>query len=60
MARVLSWSLWIAGIIAVLRGIGLVELPLKIVFVQIDMTMILVGLICLFNAYARVTLSPRV
>jgi len=54
MARVLSWSLWIAGILAILRGVGLVQLPLEIVFVRIDMTMVLVGLICLFNAYVRV------
>jgi len=51
MGRIQSWMLWIAGMLAVLGSIHVVNLPLGILFVQIDMLMPIVGVLCLAVAF---------
>ena len=51
MARVQSWMMWIAGMLAVLGSINVVSLPLNILFVQVHLLMPVVGLLCLAVAY---------
>lgn len=53
MDRVLSWSLWLAGIAAILGALGVANLTFTVLFIRIDVLMLLVGLICLGNAYYR-------
>jgi hypothetical protein len=52
IARLQSWMLWVAGVLAVLGSIGLASLPLRILFVQINVLMPIVGGLCLASAYA--------
>ena len=51
MGRVQSWMMWVAGMLAVLGSIHVVSLPLSVLFVQIDVLMPIVGLLCLAVAY---------
>ncbi len=51
MGRVQSWMMWVAGMLAILGSIGVARLPLGILFVQIDVLMPIVGLLCLAVAY---------
>lgn len=51
MGRVQSWMMWVAGMLAILGSIHIVSLPLSILFVQIDVLMPIVGLLCFAVAY---------
>jgi len=51
MGRVQSWMMWVAGMLAILGSIGIARLPLGILFVQIDVLMPIVGLLCFAVAY---------
>ena len=46
-------TLWVAGLIAILGSLGIASLNLTILFLQVDMLMLSVGIICLLNAYLR-------
>jgi hypothetical protein len=52
IARLQSWMLWIAGLLAVAGAINIASLPLKILFFQINLLMPVVGILCLASAYA--------
>ena len=43
--------LWIAGVLAILGSIGLASLPLKFLFLQANILMPIVGLLCLGSAF---------
>ena len=47
-----SWMLWVAGILAILGSIKVASLPLKLLFLQVELLMPIVGLLCLAAAYA--------
>ena len=51
MGRVQSWMMWIAGMLAILGSINVVSLPLSILFVQINVLMPVVGVLCFAVAY---------
>ena len=51
LAKLQSWMLWIAGILAVLGSIGVASLPLKVLFLQANILMPIVGLFCLGSAF---------
>ena len=54
--------LWVAGILAVLGSIGLASLPLQILFLQANILMPIVGLLCFGAAFIvseRATLDER-
>ena len=51
MGRVQSWMMWVAGMLAILGSINVVSLPLSILFVQINVLMPMVGVLCLAVAY---------
>jgi hypothetical protein len=51
MGRVQSWMMWVAGMLALLGSIHVVSLPLGILFVQVDVLMPIVGVLCLAVAY---------
>ncbi len=51
LARLQSWMLWIAGMLAILGSIGLASLPLKFLFLQANILMPIVGLLCLGSAF---------
>ena len=51
MGRIQSWMMWIAGMLAVLGSVHIVSLPLGILFVQIDVLMPIVGVMCLAVAF---------
>jgi hypothetical protein len=51
LARLQSWLLWIAGILAVLGSFGVASLPLKVLFLQANILMPIVGLMCLGSAF---------
>ena len=51
LAKLQSWMLWIAGVLAVLGSIGLASLPLQILFLQANILMPIVGLLCLGSAF---------
>lgn len=55
MARVLSWSLWIAGLLALLAALNqtlkLVSVMLTVVVIQVDVLLLVVAFICFLNAY---------
>ena len=53
MHRFWNITLWVAGLIAILGALGVASLDLTILFVQVDMLMLGVGVICLLNAYLR-------
>ena len=52
IARLQSWMLWVAGILAILGSIKVASLPLKLLFLQVELLMPIVGLLCLAAAYA--------
>jgi hypothetical protein len=52
VAKLQSWMLWIAGVLAVLGSIKVAALPLKLLFLQVNVLMPVVGLLCLASAYA--------
>jgi len=51
MGRVQSWMMWVAGMLAILGSINVVSLPLSILFVQVNVLMPVVGVLCLAVAY---------
>jgi len=51
MDRILNWSLWGAGVLALLGALGIADLTFSVLFLRIDALIALVGLICLANAY---------
>lgn len=51
LARLQSWMLWVAGVLAILGSIGLASLPLKFLFLQANILMPIVGLLCLGSAF---------
>ena len=52
IARLQSWMLWVAGVLAVLGSIGLASLPLQVLFIQVNILMPIVGALCLAAAFA--------
>lgn len=52
MARLQSWMLWVAGVLACLGSIGLASLPLQVLFIQVNILMPIVGGLCLAAAFA--------
>lgn len=62
LAKLQSWMLWVAGVLAVLGSIGLASLPLQILFLQANILMPIVGLLCFGSAFIvseRATLDER-
>lgn len=57
MRKLLSWSLWLAGMLALLAAlndaIGIVSLDLQIAFIRIDFLHVIIAFICFFNAYLQ-------
>lgn len=55
MARILSWSLWIAGILALLAAVNqtlnLVSIVLTVMIFRFDVLLLAVAFICFLNAY---------
>jgi hypothetical protein len=51
MGRIQSWMMWVAGMLAILGSINVVSLPLSILFVQINVLMPIVGVLCFAVAY---------
>lgn len=52
IARLQSWMLWVGGILAIMGAINIASLPLKLLFIQINVLMPIVGVLCLAAAYA--------
>jgi hypothetical protein len=52
IAKLQSWMLWVAGILAILGSVKVASLPLKVLFLQVELLMPIVGLLCLASAYA--------
>jgi len=52
IAKLQSWMLWVAGILAILGAINVASLPLKVLFLQVNILMPIVGLLALASAYA--------
>ena len=52
IAKLQSWMLWVAGILAILGSINIASLPLKVLFIQVNVLMPIVGLLALASAYA--------
>ena len=52
IAKLQSWMLWVAGILAVLGSVGIASLPLRVLFVSVNVLMPIVGVLCLAAAYA--------
>ena len=52
IAKLQSWMLWVAGVLAVLGSIGLASLPLQVLFIQVNILMPIVGALCLAAAFA--------
>lgn len=52
IAHLQSWMLWIAGVLAILGSVKVASLPLKLLFLQVELLMPIVGLLCLASAYA--------
>jgi hypothetical protein len=51
LAKLQSWMLWVAGVLAVMGSIGRASLPLQILFLQANILMPIVGLLCLGSAF---------
>jgi hypothetical protein len=51
LAKLQSWMLWVAGVLAVLGSIGMASLPLQVLFLQANILMPIVGLLCLGSAF---------
>ena len=43
IARLQSWMLWIAGMLAIAGAINLASLPLKVLFLQVNILMPIAG-----------------
>lgn len=52
VAKLQSWMLWVAGLLAILGAINIASLPLKVLFLQVNILMPVVGALCLASAYA--------
>lgn len=52
IAKLQSWMLWVAGVLAVLGSVGIASLPLRVLFVSVNVLMPIVGVLCLAAAYA--------
>src|SRR5262245_41584100 len=52
VAKLQSWMLWVAGVLAILGSLGIASLPLKVLFLQANILMPIVGGLCLACAYA--------
>lgn len=52
IAKLQSWMLWVAGILAILGSVKVASLPLRVLFLQVELLMPIVGLLCLASAYA--------
>lgn len=52
IAKLQSWMLWVAGVLAILGSVKVASLPLKLLFLQVELLMPIVGLLCLASAYA--------
>jgi hypothetical protein len=52
IAKLQSWMLWVAGVLAILGAINVASLPLKVLFLQVNILMPIVGLLALASAYA--------
>lgn len=52
IAKLQSWMLWVAGVLAILGAINIASLPLKVLFLQVNILMPIVGLLELASAYA--------
>lgn len=51
LARLQSWMLWVAGILAVLGSIGLGSVSLELLFLKFNVLMAVVGIFCLGSAF---------
>jgi hypothetical protein len=51
LAKLQSWLLWIAGILALLGSIGLGSVLLEVLFLKFNVLMIVVGIFCLGAAF---------
>jgi hypothetical protein len=52
IAKLQSWMLWVAGVLAVLGSVKVASLPLRVLFLQVEVLMPIVGLLALAAAYA--------
>jgi hypothetical protein len=52
VAKLQSWMLWVGGILAIMGAINIASLPLKVLFIQVNVLMPIVGVLCLAAAYA--------
>ncbi len=53
MEKLVAWMLWGAGVVAILASLGLGRLDYELFFIKIDVSTLLVGLVCMFAAYVR-------
>lgn len=54
-----SITLWIAGAVAILGALGIARLEFTLLFVQIDALMLVIGIVCISNAYLRRPAKPN-
>ena len=54
-----SITLWIAGAVAILGALGIARLEFTLLFVQIDALMLVIGIVCISNAYFRRQAKPN-
>jgi hypothetical protein len=52
IAKLQSWMLWVAGVLAILGAINVASLPLRVLFLQVNILMPIVGVLALGAAYA--------
>lgn len=52
IGKLQSWMLWVAGVLAVLGAIGLAALPLRLLFLHVNILPLIVGGLCLASAFA--------
>jgi hypothetical protein len=50
-ARLQSWLLWVAGVMAILGSVGLGSVELEVLFLRFRVLMVVVGLFCLAAAF---------
>jgi hypothetical protein len=46
-------TLWIAGAVAILGSLGIADLRFSLMFVEVDVLMLGIGIVCMLNAYFR-------
>lgn len=51
MTQLQRISLWVAGALALLSMLGVVPLTFRLIFIPIDLTLLVVAIICFANAY---------